>query len=265
VTPSFESTNTDVSYGSRNRSRVLEHDWTVYPVQGDTVQSNFQSAQHHAAIENPEVNSATIVPQIVVGTDASAQIVDSNAVRNRFLGAAAEEMFENSPRHLLSYLSDSSTTLPDPAFGRFRGRAVKAEVQRLFSLATFVEFESGMTNDFSDGLEEAIETFGEVALEHVQEFVLDEKIPFTIAAETLRYIGNTESERYAEGRRKLLEACLLNSRFMLVRDGAAAGLSYMEDSNSIPCLMRAIDTESHEELRNDLLEVLELLQDTSAE
>ena len=148
---------------------------------------------------------------------------------------------------------------------QFDAQSVKDKVERLFSLSTFLELESGMTNALSEGLEKVVETYGGSALEEIQELILEERIPFTIAAETLRYIGNTESNRYAEGRRKLLESCLLNSGFMLVRDGAAAGISYIDDSKSIPCLIQAIERESHAELKHDLLEVLELLQDTSAE
>ncbi|MCY3831988.1 MAG: hypothetical protein OXG85_03155 [Chloroflexi bacterium] len=259
--PSLESTNTDVTYNSRNRPWVLEQDWTVYSAKDDTVQSEIQKVRHRTTMETPEISSATIVTR----TDAFVQDIESDAACNRLFGATVEEMLEFIPRHLPLFHSVSSTTLYDPTLNRLRSRGVMTEVQRLFSLATFVDFESGMTNDFSDSLEEVIETFGEVALEHVQGFVLDEKIPFTIAAEVLRYIGNIESGRYVDARRNMLESCLLNSRYMLVRDGAAAGLSYIDDSRSISCLQRAIKRETHNELKKDLNEVLQLLQDTSAE
>ena len=114
---------------------------------------------------------------------------------------------------------------------------ISAEIRRLFSLATFITLEAGMTNDFSDGLEEVIEKlYGELAHSRNPEdivLIIEEAVPFTIAAETLRYIGNIESNRFIPERRNLLEACLLQSRFMLVRDGAAAGLSYIEDPKSI--------------------------------
>ncbi|MCY4020737.1 MAG: HEAT repeat domain-containing protein [Chloroflexi bacterium] len=142
---------------------------------------------------------------------------------------------------------------------------IAAEIRNLFSLATFITLEPGMTNSFSEGLEEAIEKYGELALREIQELVVGEVIPFTIAAEALRYIGNTESIRFVSKRRELLEVCLLQSRFMLVRDGAAAGLSYLDDPRSIPSLQRAIEREPHAELKNDLIEVLSLLQGTSAE
>ena len=142
---------------------------------------------------------------------------------------------------------------------------IVAEIRNLFSLATFISLEPGMSNSFSEGLEEVIEKYGEFALREIQELVIEEAIPFTIAAEALRYIGNIESIRFVSERRKLLENCLLQSRFMLVRDGAAAGLSYLDDPKSIPSLQRAIEQEPHSELKNDLIEVLSLLQDTSAE
>ena len=142
---------------------------------------------------------------------------------------------------------------------------IEEEIAKVFNTATFIDMESGMTNDFSDGLAEVIDQYGEAALHEIQKRILREDIPFTIAAESLRYIGNIESPRFVAERRDLLEACLLHSRFMLVRDGAASGLSYIEDPKSIPSLQRAIDHEPHAELKKDLIEVLSLLQDTSAE
>ena len=142
---------------------------------------------------------------------------------------------------------------------------VKSVVNRLFSLARHMDIEPGMTNEFSDGLEEVIQKYGEQALGEIQSLILGEEIPFTIAGETLRYIGNIESTRFATERRELLEACLRESRFMLVRDGAAAGLSYIEDSRSVPALQHAIEQESHTDLKNDLIEVLSLLQSVPTE
>ena len=144
-------------------------------------------------------------------------------------------------------------------------RRIETEIRNLFAMAKHIDLDPGMANEFSEGLEEAILKYGELALREIQELVGGEAIPFTIAAEALRYIGNTESTRFASERRELLEACLLQSRFMLVRDGAAAGLSYLDDPRSIPSLQRAIEREPHAELKNDLIEVLSSLQGTSAE
>ena len=175
------------------------------------------------------------------------------------------QALENVVQASLIRSIDSSTPVLDYYSRYVDARVVKNEVERLFSLATNVDMETGMRNAFSDGLEEVIDKYGELALGNIQDLVIEEEIPFTIAAETLRYIGNIESGSYTEGRRKLLEACLLRSRFMLVRDGAAVGLSYIDDSRSIPALQRAIEQEPHTDLKNDLVEVLNLLLGASTE
>ncbi len=50
---------------------------------------------------------------------------------------------------------------------------------------------------------------------------------------------------------------------MLVRDGAVAGLSYLADQKSVFALEAARAREPHEELKGDITEVIQLLQDTA--
>ena len=142
---------------------------------------------------------------------------------------------------------------------------IAAEIRNLFSLATFISLEPGMTNEFSNGLEKTIETNGDLALKVIEKLILQEDTPLAIAAEALRYIGNIESREFVEERRRMIERCLLQSPFVLVRDGAAAGLSYINDPKSIPILQRAIEQEVHSELKDDLVAVLHLLQVSASE
>ena len=138
-------------------------------------------------------------------------------------------------------------------------------VKRLFSMAENIEFEVGMINDFSEDLERAIEAIGAPILVEIKEIILNEESSLTVAAETMRYIGNTESPAYRAERRELLETCLLNSRFAWVRDGAGLGLASLDDPQSIPALEIAIAKESNQELKEDLLQVLEQLEETLLE
>ena len=138
-------------------------------------------------------------------------------------------------------------------------------VKRLFSMAENITFEVGMTNDFSEALERAIEVMGVPILVEIKRIILNEESSLTVAAETMRYIGNIESPTYRAERRELLETCLLNSRFVWVRDGAGLGLASLDDPQSIPALEIAIAKESNQELKEDLLQVLEQLEETLLE
>ena len=138
-------------------------------------------------------------------------------------------------------------------------------VKRLFSMAENITFEVGMANQFSEDLERAIEVMGVPILVEIKRIILNEESSLTVAAETMRYIGNIESPRYRAERRELLETCLLNSRFAWVRDGAGLGLASLDDPQSIPALEIAIAKESNQELKEDLLQVLEQLKETLLE
>lgn len=144
-------------------------------------------------------------------------------------------------------------------------QAVSAETRNLFSLGSEVTPETGITNEFSNGLAKIIVVNGDSALHVIEKLILQEETPLTIAAEALRYIGNIESREFVEERRRMIERCLLQSPFVLVRDGAAAGLSYINDPKSIPILQRAIEKEEHSELKEDLVTVLHLLQVAASE
>ena len=138
----------------------------------------------------------------------------------------------------------------------------RKEVVRLFALATFIDLEPGMTNEFQEGLEEAIDNYGELALKAVESLVLNEETKSSIAMEAMRYIGYTYSEKWHDERRRMLERCLDRSRSAWVRDGAGLGLASLDDPKSIPALEKAILNETSGALKEDLKMVLNQLQDT---
>jgi len=142
---------------------------------------------------------------------------------------------------------------------------IAAEIRRLFSRATFITLEPGMSNSFSEGLEEAIEKYGELALREIQNIILGEETAYSIALEALKYVGNSDSRVWHDERRVMLETCLRNSRSAWVRDGAGLGLSFLDDPRSIPELEQAIERESSEALKEDLQLVLDQLRRTALE
>ena len=159
----------------------------------------------------------------------------------------------------------SSTSFKTSSRKHWYAEKLSKNIKSLFSLAENIEFEVGMTNQFSDNLERAIEVLGIPALLEIKKTILNEETSLTVAAETMRYIGNIESDTYACERRELLETCLLNSRFVWVKDGAAVGLSYIDDPESIGVLKLAIEKEEYEDLKQDMILVLEQLEDTLLE
>ncbi len=142
---------------------------------------------------------------------------------------------------------------------------IAAEIRNLFSLATFISLEPGMSNSFSEGLEKVIEKYGELALSEIQTLILNGETKSGIAMEALKYVGNTDSKAWHDKRRAMLETCLRKSRSAWVRDGAGLGLSFLDDPLSIPALEKAIDRESSEALKEDLQLVLDQLQRTALE
>lgn len=130
--------------------------------------------------------------------------------------------------------------------------AIDEEIQRLFSLATLIDLEPGMDNEFSIGLEDAIERGGKPALQAIERLVLTETVPSSIAMDALEYIGDTDSDKYRSERREMLERCLLNSNSAWVRDGAGLGIAALDDPLSLPVLEIAIARESSKALKSDL-------------
>lgn len=160
--------------------------------------------------------------------------------------------------------SSSTSSFKEGVQNRYAEK-ISAYVKRLFSMAENIEFEIGMTNEFSEALERAIEVIGVRILVEIEKIILNEETSLTVAAETMRYIGNIESHKYRAERRELLETCLSASRFIWVKDGAAVGLSYIDDPQSIPALKQAVQQEKHEELKEDMILVLKQLEDSLLE
>ena len=52
---------------------------------------------------------------------------------------------------------------------------VNSEIRALFSLATFLNLEPGMTNEFQKGLEQVIEKYGTAALAKIQDLILNRR------------------------------------------------------------------------------------------
>jgi hypothetical protein len=133
-------------------------------------------------------------------------------------------------------------------------------LEALFWKAKEHDFEDGIENPFSSELIELIFKFGNKILKEMSHFIVYEKINPHIAAEALRWIGKIEHPPSQQYRLWLLETSLNNSS-PIVRDGALLGLASMDDASAISFLESAIKLETNSELKKDMIQVLDQLNE----
>lgn len=247
----------------KDRPAVLEKRWVVAQAEGTS--SNLDKVVEHRSESDPSKLS---------NSPSSPLVSDSNVVENIYRAVLdnyanlIEEMLQTidyAPSTSDVESTDSSTPTVEYHSSDVEAQLVKNEIERLFALATFIELEPGMTNDFQEGLEEAVIRYGELALLATEDLILNEKVRSAIAMEALQYIGGSDVLAWRDERRKMLERCLLASRSAWVRDGAGLGLASLDDPSSIPTLEEAILNEPSQSLRSDLTLVLQQLEHTLTE
>lgn len=258
--PSLQSTDILDSVYPRSRSRILNPKWKVDYGQSESQNSTPDVIGRQEDLEGSEVATT---PQLTLMSRGylRALIFEREVSENHAIDAVSPER----PEYKFIHHLDSSTSLPDLATDLVISRSVKTKVQRLFSLVIFIDLEPGMTNEFSEGLEDVIERYGKQALCAIEDTILDENTKSSIAMEALRYIGYTNSEKWHDERRRTIERCLLRSPSAWVRDGAGLGLASLDDPKSIPALEKAILNETSGALKEDLTLVLHQLLDTLRE
>ncbi len=146
-----------------------------------------------------------------------------------------------------------------------KSKRIQAEISALFAKAQSIRIESGMENDLSVGIRDIIKNHGSIALGHIESIILQNKVPVSLAREILKYIGSFEMSNWHGHRRFMLENCLRESQYAWIRDGAGLGISFLDDPRSISVVKTAIAKERNEELKEDLIQVLEQLEETLLE
>ena len=144
-----------------------------------------------------------------------------------------------------------------------RSEEVDTEIRDLFRLGRDVLFEDGMENEFSKSLVAVVSRHGHCAIDALFALIfVDGKISEEVAGEALQTLGDMEHPSTYLSRQWLFEQSLTHpSRY--VRDGAALGLSSLNNPHAIPYLKRAIEQEDLKELRKDLRKVLTELEGIS--
>jgi hypothetical protein len=149
--------------------------------------------------------------------------------------------------------AENATTQHDPP--RKLGEKLKA----LFNVGRQQAFEDGMESELSRGLIALIKSYGNNALVELIGILRNERVSEEALSEGLRWIGRMNHPASYEGRRWVLQHSLFHPSAR-VRDGAALGLAFLDDTRAIPDLKRAIHSERIKELREDMEQVLAQLE-----
>lgn len=141
-------------------------------------------------------------------------------------------------------------------------REAEQRIELLLTSARDEAFEDGVESEFSRGLTDAVRLYGLDAVKAIGRFLTTGKANAEVAGEALRRLGMMEDNSTHVARRKLLEGCLI-SESAGIRDAAALGLSFMDDPKSIGALEKSVAREKCQELREDLVRVLDQLEATA--
>lgn len=145
-------------------------------------------------------------------------------------------------------------------------RLLEKVLRPIFVAARREIFEDGMESIFSGNLLSLLEAsrHSEAVYDVIGELILSEQVSMEVASEALRWIGRIDDHNSKDIRRYLLEDSLLQSLSSRVKDAAGLGLASLDDPKSIPALQKAIDKETVPELRENLEQVLEQLNETES-
>lgn len=130
-------------------------------------------------------------------------------------------------------------------------------LDKLFNMEPMSDFEDGVSNTFSEGIEFVVREYGNKAIT-VLENTLVHTGKMSCVAEALRTLGLMDEVRTAERRFRLLVR-LLGHVSAVVRDGAAIGLAYLDDERAVPEIDKAIKREPLPFLRRDMEAIREQL------
>lgn len=172
-----------------------------------------------------------------------------------------------------SYEEVSSTTPPEQVAGRVYQRdAAEAstekretpkkldqQIARLFEDAKEEFLEDAVEGVFAKGLSLIVKRYGNLAIAEIASFITKPRVSIEIASETLRWLARIEHAPSYAFRRWLIERSL-QSESAIVRDSASLSLASLDDPSSASPLRQAIQSESCEELRQSMTEILSYLE-----
>ena len=139
-------------------------------------------------------------------------------------------------------------------------RWVKGEFLDLFKNGMDETFHDGYETQFSRRLLELIEFWGESSVSHIQALIDNKEVHAIVIEEALRWIGRMDkpNDRLNRECRLFLEHCL-DHEDSRVREGAGLGLASMDDPKSLPTIVRAIEKENYQWVKEGLKQVRDQL------
>jgi len=140
-------------------------------------------------------------------------------------------------------------------------KSVKDELKEMFNKEWEEVFEDGFESEFTNALRSIILEHGEPAVDALMAIVFYDRVNKELASEALELLGRTNDKPSYQRRLWLLESALF-SNSARIRDAASLGLASIDNPHAIPYIRRAIEEERSDELREDLEQVLEQLQET---
>jgi len=136
---------------------------------------------------------------------------------------------------------------------------IDQEFEMVFERAMDETFEDGKESEFSSQLGRLVRKFGNFAIEAIENLISNRKVNAEVAAEALRWLGRMKDRQTHASRFRLLKVSL-SSPNPMVRDGAVLGLTSLGDRGAVDSVKRAIQVEKCDELREDLVQLLEFLE-----
>jgi hypothetical protein len=167
--------------------------------------------------------------------------------------ATADDRTSTCPRRPILEYPDSSSVEPAQSF------ELSQTLQRILRRNSREVFEDGMESELSRSLTEQIDRHGEQAISELASAFDSPDFAPHVLGEALRWVGR--ASHFASLRTRLWLLCnSLSHPSTLVREGAILGLASLDDRRAIPSVERAIESESSQTLRSDLVELLAQLQ-----
>ncbi|CAN5784733.1 hypothetical protein BH18ACI4_BH18ACI4_19660 [soil metagenome] len=164
--------------------------------------------------------------------------------------------WDRRPRQRLVIRSLETSTAPP-----LSKPSIKAELAEAFKRETDEIFEDGIESDFARDVTSIILNLGEPAIDALAGVVFYRNVNEELASESLELLGRMNDSITHARRLWLLESALFSGSAR-IRDAASVGLASLDDPHAIAYIRRAINEESCAELREDMNQVLEQLDET---
>ena len=192
-----------------------------------------------------------------------AVTIEESVTDSWFLGNA--ETREDFPKYIQSYKEENLTSIPSLELSENSTEKPEipeelyTQIASLFDAAKEEYFEDGIESEFERNLVAIVKNYGQIVVNELAYLILNQKVSNEVASEALRCLGSLYHSVTYKFRLWLLEASLLSPSAM-VRDGAILGLASLDDRHALPYLKRVIAQELCEELRRNMEQVLDQLE-----